>query len=140
MRRELMTGAVHLQHWEKRPLVPDATFMMDVPARKMRVAIELELTGKTRSRYTRIFRNHLLTTNWQLVIYVIKDELLRKRLMFHLSEVKRTDIHVRIAKTVNGIYFCGLEDFLKSKLDTPISNGKKEISFNQIARSFGLKP
>lgn len=140
LKRELMTALVQLQHWEKRPRVPDATFMMDVPGKKMRVAIELELTEKTRPRYTGIFRDHLLTTNWQLVIYVIKDELLRKRLMLLLSEVKHTDIHVRIAKTVNGIYFCGLDDFLKSRLDTPISNGKKEISFNQIAKSFGLKP
>lgn len=140
VRRELMTGPVQRQHWEKKPLVPDGTFMMEVPGKKMRVAIELELTGKTRPRYTRIFRNHLLTKNWQLVIYVIKDDLLRKRLMGHLSEVKRTDIHVRIEKSVNGIYFCGLDEFLKFRLDTPISNGKKEISLNQIAQSFGLKP
>lgn len=140
VRRELMTAQVQRQHWEKRPLVPDATFTMNVPAKKMRVAIELELTGKTRPRYTRIFRNHLLTKNWQLVFYVVKDELLRKRLMDHLSEVKRTDIHVRIEKSVNGIYFCGLDEFLKSGLDAPFSNGKKEISLNQIAQSYGLKP
>lgn len=139
VRREMMTAAVQRQHWEKRPLVPDATFLMEVPGKKMRVAIELELTGKTRPRYTRIFRNHLLTKNWQLVIYVVKDELLRKRLMDHLSEVKRTDIHVRIEKSVNGIYFCGLDEFLKARLDAPFSNGKKEISLNQIAQSFGLK-
>lgn len=140
VRRELMTGPVQLQHWEKKPLVPDATFMMEVPGKKLRVAVELELTVKTRTRYTRIFRNHLLTRNWQLVIYVVKDELLRKRLMRHLSDVKSSDIHVRIEKSVNGIYFCGLDEFLKTRLDTPISNGKKEISLNQIAKSFGLKP
>lgn len=140
VRRELMTTQVQRQHWEKRPLVPDATFVMNVPAKKMRVAIELELTAKAKPRYTRIFRNHLLTKNWQLVFYVVKDELLRKRLMEHLSEVKRTDIHVRIEKSVNGIYFCGLDEFLKSRLDTPFINGKKEISLNQIAQSYGLKP
>jgi hypothetical protein len=139
IRRDLLNGKAKLLHWENAPMIPDATFAFSTPGQKMRMAAELELTLKTRRRYTKIFRNHLLSKNWQMVIYVVKGEDLHDRLMKLLNEVKTTDLEVTLAKSINGIYFCALEEFLKKGLSVPMTNGKKEISFEQIAQSAGIK-
>lgn len=86
------------------------------------------------ARYGRIFRAHLLAKKWNLTFYIVKDDALRKSLMETLEEVRRKDLEVRLAKVVNGIYFCSLDDFLLNGLETPMTNGKREISFAEMAR------
>ena len=139
VRKKMMSMQTLKRHWEEMPTIPDALFSFEVPGQKMTVAVELELTPKLRSRYTRIFRNHLLSKDWQLVIYIVKDTKFQDRLMKLLSEIKATDIHVKIANTINGIYFCSLEDFLTKKLEAPMTNGKREISLERIAQNFLAK-
>lgn len=134
VRNLLLTGREKLLHWEGAPVIPDAMFTYSVPGKTMRIALELELTPKVRRRYTRIFRSHLLAKTWSLTIYVVKGEKFRARLMKVLSDVKATDIEVRMAKTVNGIYFCTLEEFLSKELSVPMTNGKKEFSFAEAAQ------
>lgn len=139
IRRELPDGNSKLLNWENAPVIPDATFVFSVPGQRMRVAVELELTAKIKRRYTKIFRSHLLAKEWRLVIYIVKSATFQDQLMKTLNIVKTTDIHVRIAKSLNGIYFCVLDEFLSKQLSVPLTNGKKEISLEQIALNFGLK-
>jgi len=139
IRHELVSETVRLLNWEKQPTIPDASFIFEVPGKRICVAVELELTPKFRKRYTKIFRGHLLSQDWKLVIYIVRDKNLRDRIMGILNDIKVNDIQVRVAKTVNGIYFCSLDDFLSMRLATPLTNGKREISLEQIAQNFGLK-
>ena len=139
VRNLLLKGHEKLLHWEKAPVIPDAMFTYAVPGKTMRIAVELELNLKARQRYTRIFRSHLLAKSWQLTIYIVKGDAFRKRLMKVLADVRATDIEVRMAKTVNGIYFCTLEDFLLQELSVPMTNGKKEFSFADAAQTVEAK-
>ncbi len=139
IRRRILSAQTGKRNWDEMPAIPDAAFRFETPEQSMVVAIELELTPKVRSRYTGIFRNHLLSKDWGLVIYIVKDRNFQEKLMRILSEIKVKDIHVRIAKNVNGIYFCELNDFLKLKLSAPLTNGKREISLQQIAESLQAK-
>lgn len=139
VRSELFSEKTKLLHWESAPTIPDATFVFKAPGHQMRVAVELELTAKVKRRYARIFRSHLLSKNWQMVIYIVKDVNFQKRLMKILSDIKERDVQVKLASTINGIYFCSLGEFLGQQLNAKLTNGKREISLSQIAQNFGLQ-
>lgn len=138
IRRALLTRDKKLLHWENLPSVPDAAFRLAIPGHEQVAILELELTPKKRQRYFRIFRSHLLSKEWGLVFYVVRDEPFKQFLMQLLAAVKTKDIQVQVAKRVNGIYFCTLEDFQKRELRVPFTNGKEEISLAEIAKNFGL--
>lgn len=139
VKRELFKGKKSTVDWQNVPKIPDATFVLEVPGQKMRVAIELELSAKMKRRYGKIFRNHLLSRDWNLVFYIVKSRVLMDWLMATLHDVKANDAYVRVSETVSGIYFCSLEEFLLRRLETPFSNGNEEISLDQIANNFGIK-
>lgn len=134
LRSEFSDGKVRAANWQNAQLVPDAVFTHRTPSGSMKIALELELTQKSKRRYGRIFKAHLLSRKWNLTLYLVKNEALRKSLMGTLEEIKRKDLEVRLAKVVNGIYFCSLEEFLLKGLETPMTNGKREISFAEMAR------
>ena len=140
VRKQLIDSNAKLLHWENLPHIPDATFSLVMPGQTMRVALEVELTLKNKKRYAKIFRNHLLARTWEMVIYVVKDANFRDRLMATLNDIKSTDIQVRVASKINGIYFCTIGEFLSRRLEVPMTNGKKEISLAKIAENFGLTP
>lgn len=124
-------------NWQNKLLVPDGIFTFQTPKQSLRVALEIEMTQKSKRRYRRIFRSHLLSKEWNLAIYVVKTKSLQKSLMETLEAVKGNDLEVRLAKIVNGIYFCSLEEFLSKGLETPMRNGKKEFSFAEVGRKIG---
>ena len=134
LRAEFSDGKSRPASWQNMQLIPDAIFTHRTPSGSVKMALELELTQKSKRRYGRIFKNHLLSKKWNLTLYLVKDEALKKSLMETLGAVKGKDLEVRLAKVVNGIYFCLLEDFLSKGLEAPMTNGKKEISFAEMAR------
>lgn len=134
LRSELSDGKLRAVSWQNAQLIPDAVFTHHTPSGSMKIALELEMTQKSKRRYGRIFKAHLLSQKWNLTLYVVKNEALRKSLMATLEEMKKKDLEVRLAKIVNGIYFCSLEEFLLKGLEAPMTNGKKEISFAAMAR------
>lgn len=138
IRRQLVTKESKMRHWENLPIVPDGAFTLAIPGQEQGAALELELTLKKRSRYTRIFRNHLLSRRWNLVFYIAKNAEMQRQLMASLAEVKAKDVEVQVAKKINGIYFCTLDQFLTRRLAAPFTNGREEISLEEIARNFGL--
>lgn len=134
IRKEINQKLSSLLHWEKRGNIPDGYFHLKLPDRNLRVAIELELSDKSQKRYERIFRNHLLSKSWDLVIYLVRDETLKNYLLGLLQKSKDRDIQVRVSNMLNGIYFCELNDFLKNGLDVKLTNGRRELSFKELAQ------
>ena len=139
LRRELLKGKPKNVDWENAGSIPDATFIYEVPGQRLRVAIELELSDKKRRRYKKIFRNHLTSKDWNLVFYIVKNVNLLTVLRAALAESKATDVHVRVSKAINGIYFCLLEEFLSKELGVTFSDGKQEFSLAEVAKNFGLE-
>lgn len=139
LRKKMYGDQISQRNWERKPTIPDAVFTLVTPGHAMPIAIELELTVKSKRRYARIFRNHLLARHWKLVIYIVKDEKFRVSLMALLGQIKENDIHLRMERSVNGVYFCSIDNFLRLKLATPLVSSKREISLEQIAQNFGMK-
>ena len=136
LKQQILSDVARKMNWESQPIIPDAVFVLNIPGHETTIALELELTMKVKRRYGKIFRNHLLSKNWGVVIYVVRDEALREKLMRNLNDLKARDIEVRMAKKINSIYFCLLEDFQSKGLATTLTNGKRETSLEKIAQSF----
>jgi hypothetical protein len=138
VKNELLSGRRTPVDWKNAPTIPDATFMYEVPDQKVRVAVELELTQKSRARYFKIFRSHLLNKTWGITFYIVRDEPLFAKVREILSDVKSHDVQLRVARKINGVYLCRLDKFLADELNATFSNGKEEISLDQLAKNFGL--
>ncbi len=121
--------------WKTAPTIPDGTFVYEVPGQRLRVALELEITQKSRARYFKILRSHLLNKNWNMAFYILRDQRLLTHVLSLVDEVKREDASVRVARRVNGVYFCSVENFLKDGLKAHFTDGKKEISLDELAKN-----
>jgi hypothetical protein len=138
VRGEVLKDRGRRQSWENLPSIPDATFVFEVPGQKMRVAVELELSGKSSRRYKKIFADHMLSKDWNLVFYVVKNEKLLRYLREILKDTKSKNVHVRVARAINGIYFCLLEEVLSLKCAAAFVGENQEFSLEQLAKNYGL--
>jgi cell fate (sporulation/competence/biofilm development) regulator YmcA (YheA/YmcA/DUF963 family) len=134
VKNELLGGHTGPIDWKTAPTIPDGTFIYEVPGQRLRVALELEITQKSRARYFKIFRSHLLNKNWNMAFYILRDQAMLENVLAILEEVKVEDVTVRVAKKVNGIYLCALDLFLKDELKAQFTDGKKVISLEELAQ------
>jgi hypothetical protein len=135
---ELLAGRRGPPDWKDALAVPDGTFIYEVPGQRIRVAVELELTQKSRARYFKILRGHLLNKTWGMAFYIVKDESLILKMRGLLDEIKSHDVRVRVARKINGVYLCSLEEFRRERLKANFSNGKETFSLGEVALNFGL--
>ncbi|MGE0632169.1 MAG: hypothetical protein AB7O96_07155, partial [Pseudobdellovibrionaceae bacterium] len=66
VKNELLGGSKGPVDWKTAPTIPDGTFVYEVPGQRLRVALELEITQKSRARYFKILRSHLLNKTWNM--------------------------------------------------------------------------
>ena len=116
VRDELLGGKLGPIDWRNAPTIPDGTFVYEVPGQRLRIALEIEVTMKSRARYFKILRNHLLNKTWDMTFYIMRDQSMLYRLLSLIEEVQIQDATVRVAKKVNGIYLCSLEEIQSQKL------------------------
>lgn len=135
IKNEILGGKKGPVDWRTAPTIPDGAFVYEVPGQRLRVALELELTQKSRARYFKILRNHLLSQRWDMTFYVLRNQALLDHILPLVAEVKAEDAAVRVARRVNGIYLCLLENVLGEGLKARFSNGKKEISLFDLAQN-----
>ena len=86
---------------ELRDKIPDGLFTLFVERKPQLVALELELSLKSKKRYENIFSKHLLTKKWDTIFYVVKDEAIRDKLLDYLEEIKRKNFLLRTSKNLN---------------------------------------
>lgn len=134
VRNELLAGKKGPIDWRNTPTIPDGTFVYEVPGQRLRIALEIEVTMKSRARYFKILRNHLLNKTWDMAFYIMRDQSMLSRLMKLADEVQAQDAAIRVAKKVNGIYFCLLEEIQSQKLKAKFTNGKRTISLDELAQ------
>jgi hypothetical protein len=139
IKRAIFRNQTKIGDWRNAPTVPDAIFTFDVPGHPLRIVVELELTAKSRNRYTKILSNHLLAQDWDVVFYLVRGDEFLLRLRALLGEIRQTEARVRVANEVNGIYFCSLDKFLAEGLAAPFVGEKREISLKEMANRFGGK-
>lgn len=134
VRLELLGGKQGPVDWRNAPTIPDGTFVYEVPDQRLRIALEVEITMKSRARYFKILRNHLLNKTWDMTFYIMRDQSMLYRLLALIEEVQAHDAAVRVSRKVNGIYLCTLEEIQNQKLKARFTNGKRTISLDELAQ------
>ncbi len=111
---------------------PDALVLMDVKNIDRYFTIELELSRKSKKRYKKIIKSHLLEQKWDFILYIVEDKSIEKVIKETLKELKERDFDVHKKELHNVFYFADLDTFLKEKSDTIFKSDNHQFSLNEI--------
>ncbi len=116
--------------------VPDATFQLKTRKRNFRVALELELTRKSKRRYRKIIKQLALSRDWDVVFFMLKEASLRKVITDILTELRAKDPEVRLAKFRHGFYFTQLSEVLTHGTSCEFHGEEKSFRISEIENQF----
>ena len=114
--------------------VPDALFTLKTRKKSLIVALELEMTLKSKVRYQKIFQQLSLSSDYQLIFIIAKTEQMKRTLMELLAEVRRTNPWVKAHRIKPGFYFTTLADMNAMGLDARLQGEGEDFSINELAR------
>ena len=90
-----------------------------------RVAIELELTAKSDTRYRQIVVQYLTDSGFESVLYITAGSVIGDKVAFQITHQRPLE---GLASPATGkFYFAGLSRLLKCPMEVSISNGSKEL-------------
>ena len=113
--------------------IPDGMFYLKTAKRKFRVALELELTMKSKNRYVKLMKQLSLSRDWDVIFIISKDKVLKQKMEGILSAVRKSDYDIKLSKLNHGIYFATLSEFLSFKLECPLAGENKTFSLAGLA-------
>lgn len=119
--------------------VPDGLFELKTVSRTMRVALELELSKKSESRYRKMFRELLTSSDCDAVMFVTDNERRIEALRKIMADVKEKDPVARDWPTKRGMYFATLESILSEKLNAVFHGDGKPFSLASLEKSISEK-
>lgn len=125
---QLLRNTKIRSEYKKGDKIPDGFFTLNLSGERQSVALEVELSLKSKERYEKIFTKHSLTKYWNTVFYVVKDEPLRQKLLSYLAEIKEKVFLLRTHKEQNDIYFALVDEVLNKKLLADFID--KDVRFN----------
>ncbi len=102
---------------------PDA-IVLDQNGRPI-VAIELELTAKSKSRYRQIVLHYRLSPVFKKVIYVVGSEAIAEKIRLQITPQKH--LPGLAPPTTDRFYFVTLSEFLRNPRAALISNGPQAL-------------
>lgn len=114
--------------------VPDATFQMKTRKGYFRVALELELTRKSKRRYRKIIKQLARSKDWNQVFFIVRELSTAKVITDLLKELCEKDSDLKFEKTRSGFYFAKLDELLKSKETCTFSGEEKSFSLLELAK------
>jgi hypothetical protein len=115
--------------------VPDGLFHLTAKKAKYVVAVEVELSTKSENRYRKLFRELLLQPDFNVVLYLVKGEEMKKYLRRLFAEVLTDDLVVQTASRRNAIYFAKLPEFLEKGLGATFQGEGSTFSFESLVKS-----
>ena len=108
------SGHFQLKSRDKKYKYPDAVFQVQVDDKEHLVALEYERIGKSFTRYVDLLRAYEGLTDIQLIIYVVEEVAIRKRIQRALSHLGSNFLNTRIVFTSKGEW---LKDPASAKLE-----------------------
>lgn len=133
IKRELAKKHGLQKERDERYKVPDAIFTLKTTKRSFSVALELELSTKSKERYLRLFKLLCTSSDFELIFFIAKDDQLLSLLKANLSEVREKDPLVRIWRVKNGFYFVLLSELLEKGLGASFQGEDSEFSLAGLA-------
>ena len=134
MAGRLLKDSSSKSRYKNKDKIPDGLFALSIENKPQLVALELELTIKSKRRYETIFSKHLLTKSWDTVFYVVKNEKMRAKLLGHMKEIKRKNFLLKTSKNLNEIYFALLDEVLTKELSSPFLDEEVEFSLKDFEK------
>jgi hypothetical protein len=123
-----------LERKEKRSAVPDAVLDLNVRDSPMKVALELELSRKTKKRIFQKLEHYLIQSEYKFTFYVLKGMPLLELFYSLYRETLEKSIHVKCRKEKNGIYFSTLENIFENGPDAKFRGLDNAISLNELSK------
>lgn len=120
---------------EREWKVPDGLFTLKTKKGSMRVALEIELSQKSKARYQKIIKSILIARKFEIVFFLCRNSKLMELISKEVSESRRTNPIVRASNRSNGIYFCTLDMLRNNGNDAHWCGEKNRFSISEIERS-----
>ena len=112
--------------------VPDGTFSLKTAKGTYKVALELELSAKSKERYRKKFAHLLTTEAIDAVFFLIKDKAVERCVRSNAQYVKGNDPAVKWSPRVNAMYFADVTTFLKCRGDAPFFGADGSFSLRSL--------
>ncbi len=120
--------------YKNKDKIPDGLFTLRLNNRPQLIALELELSLKSKKRYENIFLKHLLTPSWDTIFYIVDDEAMREKLLERIKVLKRKSFLLKGEKRLNKIYFALIDEFLKKELNCLFVNDAVEFCIRNLEK------
>jgi hypothetical protein len=114
---------------KKMGMIPDAVIRLALKDGVHNVALELELTQKSKKRLYEKIERYVVDPDFRMTLYIAKREHLFNLLQSIYREVLSTSTKAKVCRSRNGIYFATLEDLE--------ANGKNTV-FHGLRDKFTL--
>jgi hypothetical protein len=126
--KELMTG-IHkeflIKEGEGQSKYPDAIFKVLIRDKYRTVALEYERTGKSSHRYRTILWSYNYITSVSLVLFIVEDETIKKRIKAALRALGSVQLVERLA-------FMSAKEWIDNPLRAAIELRSKNTSFENL--------
>lgn len=119
--------------------VPDSLFELKTTHKPLRVALELELTMKSESRYWKNFRELLTSSDFDVVIFVTASEMMSEALRQIIKDVTANDRVVRDWPHKRGMYFATLDSVASEKKNAVFSGEGEAFSLASLEKDVSEK-
>ena len=107
---------------------PDAIFQAYMGKAFHHVALEYERSGKTIPRYRAILWSYNKMNRFSMVLFIVENELIKKRIKYSLRHLGRVALIEQIA-------FVDAEDWLRNPLKASIELASSRTSFEKLGRA-----
>lgn len=107
---------------------PDSIFKGAFRGQFLSVALEYERTGKTVPRYRSILWSYNKITSVSMVLFIVEDEAIKRRIKHSLKYLGKVQLLDRIA-------FMNADDWIANPIGAPIEISSKTTSFEKLART-----
>ena len=139
LRSEMAKSLGSREARKKALFVPDSVFDLKTYKGVFKVALELELTPKSIDRYRKKLAYQLTTSSFQVVLFLVENEDMRRRIEDHHRYLKSHDLKVKLSDRQNTAYFCHVKEFLEKKENAPFSGADGTFSLRSLEQAFKEK-
>ena len=122
-----------LEKRERVIAVPDAILDLNIKGKKIKVALELEVSRKSKKRIFQKLEHYLIHPDVAFTFYVIKGKRLLEDFQSAYRLVLETSLRVKISATKNGIYFSELQNILDQGPGAEFQGLDNSISMNSLS-------
>lgn len=122
-------NSFHLRTKDKKVKYPDAVFQVKVDDKEHLVALEYERIGKSFYRYLDILNSYTNLNQIQLIIYVVEDKSIRKRIEKAKAHLGSQYLNTRIA-------FANKNVWIKNPASCPLQLGEKLITLERVCTPY----